>query len=77
MPIFRYHCSKCDAEFELLLSRFDSPAECPSCGDPEPEKLPSLIGSISSSAGKNGCAMQEQCASAGHCCSGTCQCHKH
>ncbi len=75
MPIFRYHCPECNADFELLLSRFDSPAECPECGCSELEKQPSLIGSISSKS--NGCAMQNQCPSAGHCCSGSCGCGKH
>ncbi len=75
MPIFRYHCPECDADFELLLARFDSPAECPRCGCTELEKQPSLIGSISSK--NNGCAMQNQCPGAGHCCSGSCGCGKH
>ena len=41
----------------------------------ELEKLPSLIGAIS--ANKTSCAMQNQCPSAGHCCSGSCGCGKH
>ena len=38
MPIFRYTCKKCNAEFELLLPRFDSEAKCPKCGSLELEK---------------------------------------
>lgn len=75
MPIFRYHCPQCNADFELLLARFDSTAECPECGSAELEKLPSLIGAIS--ANKTSCAMQNQCPIAGHCCSGSCGCGKH
>lgn len=75
MPIFRYHCQECDADFELLLSRFDSPAECPACGSEQLEKQPSRIGAIS--AGKSaGCVMSGGCPAAGHCCSGSCGCGK-
>lgn len=77
MPIFRYHCPGCGADFELLLSRFDSPAECPECGETELEKQPSLIGSIADGKSKTHCGMMEQCPSAGHCCSGSCGCGKH
>ncbi|MBE6377395.1 MAG: zinc ribbon domain-containing protein [Lentisphaerae bacterium] len=76
MPIFRYHCQDCDAEFELLLARFDSPAECPECGSEKLEKQPNRIAAITSK--NSGCAMQNSCPAAGaHCCSGSCGCGKH
>ena len=77
MPIFRYHCPECDADFELLLSRYDSPAECPKCGSNELEKQPSRIGAISGGKSGSACSMQNMCPSAGHCCSGNCGCGKH
>ncbi|MCI5778794.1 MAG: zinc ribbon domain-containing protein [Lentisphaeria bacterium] len=67
MPLFRYHCSACGADFELLLARFDSPAECPKCGAPDPERRPSRIGAITSG---NSCASRESCPAAGGCCCG-------
>ncbi|MBR7131778.1 MAG: zinc ribbon domain-containing protein [Lentisphaeria bacterium] len=76
MPIFRYHCQHCEADFELLLPRFDSPAECPSCGANDPERQPSLIGAIAA-GNKHNCASAGQCPAAGHCCSGSCGCGKH
>ena len=73
MPIFRYHCPACQLDFELLLSRFDSQAFCPNCGNEHPEKLPSLIGGINSAGNHSGCPHAEACAS-GHQCDGHC-CH--
>ena len=77
MPIFRYKCLECQAEFELLLPRFDSPAECPGCGSEQLEKQLNLIGAISSKS-KNNCAMSSYCpaSSGGCCCAGSCG-HKH
>ncbi len=74
MPIFRYKCRECQAEFELLLARFDSPAECPRCASVELDKQPSRIGAISSQPAA-GCAMSRQCPSASSgCCGGHCGC---
>lgn len=39
MPIFRYHCNACGRELELLVARFDSPAECPLCGSSDLENF--------------------------------------
>lgn len=73
MPLFRYRCIECDADFELLLSRFDSPAECPKCGSSKLEKYPNRIAAIS--GGNSSCSLKDMCPSAsGHCCSGGC-CH--
>jgi putative FmdB family regulatory protein len=33
MPIFDYECKHCDSiQTDILVQRFDSPAECPNCG---------------------------------------------
>jgi putative FmdB family regulatory protein len=70
MPIFRYRCKNCNAEFELLLPRYDAPAECPKCGSTDIDRLPSKIGAIASG---NSCAMKSSCpAAGGHCCHGNC-----
>ena len=76
MPIFRYVCRSCKAEFELLLPRFDSPAECPKCASEDLEKQLNKVGAISVS--KGGCAMSSQCpaSASGCCCSGGCH-HNH
>ena len=76
MPLFRYVCAKCRAEFELLQPRFDSPAECPKCGSKKVTRQNNLIGGIKT-AGPAGCAARYDCPSAGgSCCEGGC-CHHH
>jgi putative FmdB family regulatory protein len=34
VPLYSYHCSKCDKDFELLVRSSDTPA-CPTCGNIE------------------------------------------
>jgi putative FmdB family regulatory protein len=33
MPIFEFHCQKCDKTFERLVFRTDEVVECPDCGE--------------------------------------------
>ena len=75
MPIFRYTCKKCSADFELLLPRFDSEAKCPACGSMELEKALNRFAAVTRSS--SGCPASMACPSAGGCgCSGCCG-HKH
>lgn len=80
MPIFRYHCNACGRELELLVARFDSPAECPLCGSSDLEKLPSVFSAVSP-RGPAGCAARGDCPAAGsHQCGEGCSCgcgHRH
>ncbi len=70
MPLFSYHCDECNAEFELLLARFDSEAECPECGSGKIVRQPSRIGTINAGGS---CAMKSSCpAAGGGCCHGNC-----
>ena len=34
MPIYEYHCKKCDGDFELMrpVAKMTSTAKCPNCG---------------------------------------------
>lgn len=41
MPIYEYHCPKCEADFEALV-RGDEQAECPQCQSKRVEKLLSV-----------------------------------
>lgn len=44
MPIYEYHCRKCENTFEVLLrTRSDSPGKCPKCGAARPEKVLSVF----------------------------------
>lgn len=70
MPLFSYHCPECEKDFELLLGRFDSEAECPLCGSDKIVRNPSRIGAIASGSS---CAMKHSCPGAGSCgCHGGC-----
>lgn len=42
MPLYSYQCTKCDKEFELLVSASDVPA-CPTCGSKKLERLMSRV----------------------------------
>ena len=39
MPIFEFHCKKCDKIFERLVFRSDEVVECPDCGERGVNKL--------------------------------------
>jgi putative FmdB family regulatory protein len=39
MPIFEFHCQKCDKTFERLVFRTDEVVECPDCGEQGVNKL--------------------------------------
>ena len=39
MPIFEYRCRDCGEQFERLVLRSSSPAQCPGCGLSDLEKL--------------------------------------
>lgn len=42
MPIFRYECQECGADFETLVRSSDTPS-CPSCGSTRLNQQLSLI----------------------------------
>jgi putative FmdB family regulatory protein len=61
MPIFEYHCFKCDTDFEKLVMGTNSQISCPDCGTMEIEKKFSTFGiksgaTFSSSGAGNGCS---------------------
>ena len=39
MPIFEFHCVKCDKDFEKLVFGNDPDVECPHCGQKDVQKL--------------------------------------
>ncbi len=65
MPLFSYHCTGCDTEFEALVLGA-APAPCPECGSlaleqllsrvtPQP-RVPEPVGACSTCGQYGGCA---------------------
>ncbi|MDM8524662.1 zinc ribbon domain-containing protein [Desulfococcaceae bacterium HSG8] len=50
MPIYEYHCDKCDHNFEYLVFGSDEP-ECPECKSGGVHKLMSACGFVSKGSG--------------------------
>ena len=50
MPIYEYHCKKCDKDFECLVFGGEEPS-CPTCNEKNVERLMSACGFVSKSAG--------------------------
>ena len=50
MPIYEYHCNKCDTDFEYLVFGKDVPG-CPSCNSTKVNKLMSTCGFVSKGIG--------------------------
>ncbi|MBD3420462.1 MAG: zinc ribbon domain-containing protein [Chitinivibrionales bacterium] len=52
MPLYEYHCKKCNDDFEELVSvsAQHNPA-CPSCKSEETEKKMSMFGGIGGASG--------------------------
>ena len=42
MPLYEFHCHRCEVSFEALI-RADEPAECPKCGGRNAEKMLSTV----------------------------------
>jgi putative FmdB family regulatory protein len=47
MPLYEYHCSDCEKDFEEFrsLENRDAPAKCPACGGEKPQRKLSLFSS--------------------------------
>jgi putative FmdB family regulatory protein len=50
MPIFEFHCQKCDKTFERLVFRTDEAVCCPECGEQSVNKLMSGCSATSCSS---------------------------
>ena len=64
MPIYEYHCEKCDKDFECLVFGDEKP-DCPTCQSTDVCRLMSTCGFISKGSGG-----QTVSKSAGSACSG-------
>lgn len=77
MPIFRYICSNCNTDFEVLLPRANSSTTCPKCGSKELSKQLNRVGMINHAA-PTSCLKRNECPSAGmSSCGCGCGCNGH
>jgi putative FmdB family regulatory protein len=76
MPIYEYHCDKCNKTFETLVLGGDTPS-CPDCSNENVSRVLSACGfvsksgsgqTVSSSAGASSCSgcSATSCGSCGH-----------
>lgn len=81
MPLYEFHCSDCNTQFEELVFSHDELPACPKCGSTKTEKLisrpcrnrkggsgteiPTMTGQTSSGGGCAGCS-GGSCATCGH-----------
>lgn len=56
MPIYEFHCDKCDSESEILVRSSDwKGTKCPHCGSVRLTKKLSVFASTASSGGSEAC----------------------
>ena len=53
MPLFEYICQDCGKNFEKIVPRHDSPADCPRCQSVKVEKQLSVFAVSGSSSGSS------------------------
>jgi len=72
MPIYEYHCNKCEDDFELLvgIGAGDKSLRCPKCGGDDLKKLFSTFAARSKGAG--GAVTSSGPSSCGGCSSSNC-----
>jgi len=72
MPIYEYHCRKCDRAFEQLVASSRVPAPvCPDCGSKRVERLLSSFSALAGSGASARCSLGD-CPS-GQCLGGGCR----
>jgi len=71
MPIYEFHCEKCERDSEILVRSTDwKNAECPHCGSKKLSKKLSVFASANA-----GGSVAPSGNGGGHCCGGGCHCH--
>jgi putative FmdB family regulatory protein len=71
MPIYEFHCAKCEQDSEILLRSSDwSGAKCPHCGSKKLAKKFSSFAAAGTEKPSPGAK-----SSGGHGCGGACSCH--
>jgi len=72
MPLYDYHCTGCEADFELLI-RSDTVLECPHCHGARLERKLSLPARVAAGGGPRETGGAGE--TGGGCCGGACHNH--
>ncbi len=71
MPIYEFHCEKCDQDFEYLIIGSDKP-KCTSCNSRKVRKLMSVCGYVSKGGGSETTSSSSSSTSCGGCTASSC-----
>lgn len=71
MPIYEYHCDKCDKTFECLVMGSDTPS-CPGCNSENISRMMSACGFVSKAGGGQTISRSAGAASCGGCSATSC-----
>ena len=71
MPIYEFHCEKCNQDFEQLLLGSDKP-QCPKCEGRDVYRLMSACGFVSKGSGGQPTKMAAGTSGCSGCSSGSC-----
>jgi putative FmdB family regulatory protein len=72
MPIYEYHCQKCNQDFEYLVFGSDEPNACPACGGKKVNRLMSACGFKSKGSGGETVRSSASSSSCGSCSATSC-----
>ncbi|HEU5396109.1 MAG TPA: zinc ribbon domain-containing protein [Verrucomicrobiae bacterium] len=72
MPIYEFHCEKCERDSEILVRSSGAKVECPHCGS---KKLTKKFSTFASASAAGQSAPAAGSGGGGHCCGGGCHCH--
>ncbi len=72
MPIYEYHCKKCDKDFEYLVFRKNEKVHCPECNGKNVKRLMSACGYTSKGSDGQTASSQATGSSCGGCAASSC-----
>ncbi|MGA3266853.1 MAG: zinc ribbon domain-containing protein [Verrucomicrobiota bacterium] len=76
MPIYEFHCEKCERDSEILVrSRDWKGTRCPHCGSAKLSKKFSTFAAAHADGGGAPSRGNGGGQGGGHCCGGACHCH--
>ncbi|MGH7951806.1 MAG: FmdB family zinc ribbon protein [Limisphaerales bacterium] len=76
MPIYEFHCEKCERDSEILVRSSDwKGAECPHCGSKKLDKKFSTFAAAGAGENLGTRGAHPSPSGGGHSCGGGCGCH--